>query len=67
MDKLATRIGKNISKARRARKLTSEKLAYENGVSKGYLSDIENGKKRPSLKMLEKLAKVLGVDISAFF
>lgn len=47
--------------------MTSEQLAYENDVSKGYMSDIENGKKLPSLKMLERIAKALGVDIKELF
>ena len=63
MDKLAKRIGKNISDTRRKRGMTSEKLAYENGISKGYLSDIENGKKLPSIRMLNQIAGALEVDI----
>lgn len=63
MDQLAKRIGKRISELRRKRGLTSEKLSYENGISKGYLSDIENGKKLPSLKMLHTIAQALEVDI----
>ncbi len=47
--------------------MTSERLAYENDISKGYLSDIENGKKLPSLKVLEKIAKALKVDIRDLF
>ena len=67
MDRLARRIGKRISEYRHARGMTSEKLAYENDLSKGYLSDIENGKKLPSLKVLEKIAKALKVDIRDLF
>ena len=67
MDRLAKRIGKNISKHRRNRNMTSEQLAYENGISKGYMSDVENGKKIPSVKMLDKIAKALKVDIKELF
>lgn len=66
-DRLAKRIGKRLTILRQERGLTAERLAYENGVSKGYLSDIENGKKLPSLKMLEKIAKALKVDIKELF
>ena len=67
MDKLAARVGKRISKVRRDRGMTSEQLAYENEISKGYLSDIENGKKLPSIRMLAKIAKALKVDIKELF
>jgi transcriptional regulator with XRE-family HTH domain len=67
MNKLAKRIGKKISEARRKLGMTSEKLAYENGISKGYMSDIENGKKLPSIKMLAQIADALKVDIKELF
>lgn len=67
MDKLAKRIGRRISDIRRKRGMTSEKLAYENDISKGYMSDIENGKKLPSLRMLNQIAGALDVDIKELF
>lgn len=67
MDKLAKRIGKRINTLRTKQDLTLEKLAYENDISKGYLSELEAGKKLPSLKMLEKIADALEVDIKELF
>lgn len=67
MSKLALRIGKKIVKHREQQKITQEKLAYENDFSKGYLSDIEAGKKLPSLLLLEKIAEALEVDIKDLF
>lgn len=67
MNKLALRIGKKIVKYREQKKITQEKLAYENDFSKGYLSDIEAGKKLPSLLLLEKIAEALEVDIKDLF
>lgn len=67
MNKLAKRIGKNINRLRVKRGLTMEKLAYENDLSKGYLSEIEHGKKLPSLAALEKISDGLGVDIKELF
>ena len=67
MDKLARRIGKRIRELRSKKDLTSEALAYQYGISKGYLSDLENGKRLPSIKMLERLAKILKVDIKELF
>ncbi len=67
MDKSLKNLGKNISRVRRERGLSSEQLAYQNGISKGYMSDIENGKRLPSLKMLSKIAKILHVPVKEFF
>lgn len=67
MNKLALRIGKKIIKLREQKKMTQEKLAFENDFSKGYLSDIEAGKKLPSLQLLEKIAEALDVDIKELF
>ena len=67
MNRLAKKLGKRISKFRRERGVTSEKLAYENGISKGYLSDIENGKRLPSLTLLEKIARGLGIGLRDLF
>ncbi len=65
--KIAKQIGGNISKYRRKKGLTSEALAYENGFSKGYLSELENGKKIPSIMMLHDLSKALGISLRDFF
>jgi transcriptional regulator with XRE-family HTH domain len=64
---LARKIGKKIVRFREVRGLTAEQLAYQNGISKGYLSQLENGKYLPSLKMLEKIAKALDVPLRDFF
>jgi XRE family transcriptional regulator of biofilm formation len=67
MNTLAKQLGKRISAVRHEKGMTSEKLAYEAGISKGYLSDVENGNKLPSLKVLAKLGDVLGVRLRRFF
>ena len=48
---------------RNYRSLTLDALAAAVGLSKGYLSDIENGKKPGSVKALNRIAAALGVDI----
>ncbi len=67
MDSLAKKLGKRIGELRERKKLTAEQLAYQNGISKGYLSDIENGKRLPTLLMLQKIAKALGVSLRDLF
>jgi transcriptional regulator with XRE-family HTH domain len=56
------KIGRRIKSLREQRGLTIEKLAYENDLAKGNLSEIEKGLIDPKLSTLEKIAK--GLDIS---
>ncbi len=67
MNKLAKRIGRKIKERRLQVGLSMEKLAYENDISKGFLSEIEAGKKLPSLKMLAKISDALEIDIKELF
>jgi transcriptional regulator with XRE-family HTH domain len=62
---LGQRIGRRIRALREAKGLTGEELAYAGPPvgSKGYLSDIEAGKRLPSLHALEALADRLGVEV----
>jgi transcriptional regulator with XRE-family HTH domain len=43
--------------------MTAEKLAYEIGMSKGYLSDFLTGKKGIQIVTLERIAKGLEVKL----
>ncbi len=52
-----------IQKYRIAQGLTQENLAEKVDISVSYISEIENGKKRPSLKTLEKIAAALDVSL----
>ena len=60
-------VGSKIAEIRNIKGMSLSKLARDAGISKGYLSDIENGiKDNPSKELLEKIAKTLGVDVSYF-
>lgn len=67
MTSLAKKLGTRIATLRKKTGVTAEKFAYENGISKGYLSDIESGKRLPTLLMVEKIAKALSVEIKDLF
>ena len=57
----------NIKLFRTMRKITQEKLSELSGVSTDYISELERGKKVPSIKRLELIAKALDVEIYKFF
>lgn len=57
-------LGKRISTLRKKKGITLEKLAYEMGISKGNLSDIENGKKDPRFSTLIAISEGLDINIA---
>lgn len=60
-------IGSNIRQIRKSKKLTLDELAGKSGISKGYLSKVENSDKSPPVSTLINIAKGLGVTISDLF
>ncbi|MBK7582920.1 MAG: helix-turn-helix transcriptional regulator [Myxococcales bacterium] len=61
---LARRIGARIRSLRVETGITQEKLAWNCNLAKPYLSQIEAGKRLPSLPALVALAKQLGVELA---
>jgi len=53
-----------LRELRDSRDLTQARLAELSGVSQTYISELELGKKQPTVLILRKLAKALGVPPS---
>lgn len=66
-DPLAKAIGRRVRELRVQRGLTTEKLGYENDISKGTVSDLERGLARPSVVTLKRIADGLGVELLDLF
>jgi transcriptional regulator with XRE-family HTH domain len=60
--KLAT-VGDKIRQIREKRGLTQDQLCQKANISKGFLSDVENGKRNISSQKLLDVANVLGASI----
>jgi transcriptional regulator with XRE-family HTH domain len=60
-------ISYRIRKLREAKDLSQENLAFELGLSRSAYNKIETGVTDPSAKRLQAIAKILEVDITAFF
>lgn len=58
------RLGSNLRALRLAQGLSQEELASRADVHQTYLSDVELGKRNPSLLILDQLAVALRVDIT---
>ena len=59
-------LGGKIREARKAAKLSQEKLGQLIDVRKDYISRLENGYINPSFEFLWKLADALNIDIKLF-
>jgi transcriptional regulator with XRE-family HTH domain len=57
-------LGKNVRRIRRQRGLTQEELAFEAEIDLTYVGGIERGKRNPSLLVMARIAKALGVQLT---
>lgn len=64
---LQQKLGLAIIKLRKEKGLSQEKFALEADVDRRYMSDLENGKRNPSLEIIEKIANRLEISISELF
>lgn len=60
-------ICQRICKLRKEKGLTLEKLAYQSGISKGGLSEIERNMKEPRIYTIAKICTGLDITITEFF
>lgn len=63
MATVTQKFGQRVRKLRKQKGLTQEKLAERAGIDYSYLNLIENGKRNPSLKVMAKLSRILGVRL----
>lgn len=64
---ITEKVGLRIKELRRALGLSQEKLALKAEVDRTYLAGVEQGKRNPSIKSLEKILKALEVSFGEFF
>lgn len=62
---IRTRLGKNVRKLREAKGWSQEDYADRAGIHRTYISDIERGRRNPTVTVVEKLAKPLDVTVGS--
>ena len=67
MEQVLAQLGRRIRTARELRGLTQEKLAERAKINNSFLSQIERGRKAPSLKTLHAIAAQLDVGLAQLF
>lgn len=56
------RLGRNVRQLREAKGWSQEDYADRAGIHRTYVSDIERGRRNPTITVVEKLAEPLGVS-----
>ena len=65
--KAQEQLGMRIKYLRKKRKWSQEDLALNSDVNRNYISDLENGRRNPSLDILERLAIAFGISLEELF
>lgn len=60
-------VGKNLRERRLALGLSQEALAHEAGITPSFLSQIENGKRNPTIVTVSMLAAALDMQVGDLF
>lgn len=56
-----------IAELRKEKLMSQETLAGLVGLSRTYISEIENNKKQPNVKLAIKIAGILGTNVESIF
>lgn len=63
--RLVELFGKRVREVRHERGWRQEQLAFEAGVKRAYLSEVENGQRNVSLDVVERLASTLEISANS--
>lgn len=67
IDKVYAELGKRILKARTDRGMSQERLATDSGIDRSHMGFIEQGRRKPTLSTLSKIAKSLNLSLEELF
>ena len=61
---LKEQFGTAIILRRKEQKISQEEFARKAGITRSYMSNIENGKRCVSIEVIDKIAKTFGITMS---
>lgn len=64
---ITKKVGARIKELRAAQEISQEKLALKADIDRTYLAGVEQGKRNPSIKSLEKIIVALEISFHDFF
>jgi transcriptional regulator with XRE-family HTH domain len=56
-------VGENVRRIRLERGISQEALAYDADIDRSYLGSLERGEKNPTVRLLARIAEVLGCGV----
>lgn len=59
------RLAVNLRRLRSQKGLSQEQFAFDAGIHRTYISDLERGTRNPTITVVERLAKCLDVTMGA--
>ena len=65
--KAKEQLGMRIKFLRQQLRWSQEDLALNANVNKNYISDLENGRRNPSLEILERIAVAFNITLAELF
>ena len=65
--KAVMQLGMRIRYLRSLHKWSQEDLALEANINRNYICDLENGRRNPSLDILERISDAFGITLSELF
>jgi len=63
MDEISKKFGENLKKIRLEKKMSQGDICRALGVDRGYISNLETGKRNPTLSTIKRIADALGVPV----
>lgn len=67
IEHIYSELGKRIVKARNDKGISQEKLATVSGIDRSHMGFIEQGRRKPTLSTLYKIATSLGISLEQLF
>ena len=64
---ITEKVGARIKEIRAEQGISQEKLALKADIDRTYLAGVEQGKRNPSIKSLEKIIVALGITLGQSF
>ncbi len=64
MNESAKKLGANMRRIRLEKDMTQGDICRKLGLDRAYISNLESGKKNPTLATIEKIANALGIKAS---
>ena len=65
--RMSEKLGKRIQRLRKETGMTQEEFAEKINISRTHIGHIEQGRKTPSIKLMEKISKALKIRMSELF